>query len=977
MNRLYFFIHISSAGLAVVGRGAVPNVEQPIGFERNQGQTDPSVKFLARAGNYRLFLTDSQAVLAFDGKRPVSLVIRPLGANRAPKMIELEEQRGISNYLTGADPDKWVTGVKHYSKVRYQQIYPGVDLMYYATERQLEHDFIVGPGADYRNIRLRYEGASTIRLERNGDLVMRTPDGEVRQLRPVIYQDISGERRLIAGGYRMNGGEVSFRVGAYDPSLPLVIDPVIFSTYLSGNGIDQPVSIAVDARGAAYATGMTTSLNFPVKNALQSKIAGGTDVFVTKLDGASGAVLFSTYLGGSANDVASQIKVDATGSAYVVGSTSSTDFPTTKGAFQTTLLGPLGAFIIKLNAAGNGLIYGTFLSGSQGAIGRGLDVDPTGSVYVVGATASRDFPVKGFGLSLTFGIDGFLTKLSADGSSLIYSNYLGGNGSDCLEGVAVNSIGEANIAGWTSSTDLPTSFEGSRWPTLAGVINGFMAKVSASGFQVEYISYYGGSLVDIASSILVDPSDVFTVYIGGLASSPDFPTTDAPLTLAQGGMLPYVAKFALPNALGEEARSPVRAAAQVDDYSWFTPAPDQCQGTDWGPLMDSLKKDQKDLTEIEELALVSGVGFVNGTAGTALGGLIVIKHIMEPCSSSGKAKPGPVSLASPTQAPGPLFAMSAVDGSPINVLEPPLSTTGTISVRAFATDPSGNIYVAVQTSDPTLPVSASGLPAGSGAAGGTGYIARLGAAQSGSPIITKVANAEGGESTVIAPNTWVEIKGSGLAPAGISSPACAPGYCWQAADFLNNQLPTVLQGVSVSMNGLPAYVYFISSGQINVLTPPNLATGQFTVQVTVSGVPSAAFSSQAQAESISFFVLSGGPYVLATHLDGSLIGPSSLFPGATTPAKPGEQIVFYTNGYGPTNPPAIAGSLTQAGNLPTLPQLTIGGFGANVSFAGLISPGLYQFNVTVPTTLPDGDSSVQSQYAGQLTPAAALITIKH
>ncbi len=969
MNRLSTLLPVFlTAGLACVA--------QPVSFEPNQGQTDPSVRYLARTANYRLFLTDRTSVLALngkdgkDGKQPSNLTIRLIGSNATPSMSPLEEQRGVSNYLTGADPDHWVTGVKRYAKVRYTQVYPGVDLVYYGKEQQLEHDFIVAPGADYKNIRVRFEGPGTLQLAKNGDLVMKTPSGELRQLRPEIYQEIDGARKLIAGGYRVSGRNVSFRVDAYDTTLPLVIDPVLFSTYLGGNGSDQPTSTAVDSQGGVYVTGTTTSTNFPTKGPIQSSNKTNTDAFVTKLDGTTGAIVYSTYIGGSGHDIAAQIKVDATGNAYVVGSTNSADFPTTKGAFQTALLGPLGAFIVKLNPAGNAFVYGTYLSGSQGAIGRGLDIDSKGSVYVVGATASFDFPARGFGMFLSGGIDGFVTKLSADGSSMVYSVYLGGKGSDVLEGVAVNSLGEANVVGWTSSTDLPTTFDGSRWPTLSGAINGFMAKVNANGFVLEYISYYGGSQADYATYVIADPSDVFTVYIGGLASSPDFPTaTGAPLPVGTGAALPFIAKFALPNAEGDEARPPVHASAQIDDYSWFTPAPDQCKGADWGPLSDSLKKDQKDLTEIEELALVSGVGFVNGTAGTALGGLIVIKHIMEPCSGSGKAKSGPIDLAEhATQASGPLFGVSTFDGSPIVVQEPPLSATGSISPKALAADSFGNIYVAVQTSDSTLPVSGSGLAAGSGAASGTGYISKLGSGQAGAPTITKVANAEGGESTIIAPNTWVEIKGSGFG---------STARIWQNSDFVGNKLPTSLDGISVSMNGLAAYVYFISSGQINVLTPPNLGAGPVQVQVTVGSVQSVAFASQAQAQSISFFVFNGGPYVVATHLSGALIGPTSLFPGLTTPAKPGEQIVIYTNGYGATNPGVVAGSLTQSGNLPTLPPLTIGGVGANVSFAGLISPGLFQFNVMIPSTLPDGDSVIQSQYAGQTTPAGALITIQH
>jgi uncharacterized protein (TIGR03437 family) len=243
------------------------------------------------------------------------------------------------------------------------------------------------------------------------------------------------------------------------------------------------------------------------------------------------------------------------------------------------------------------------------------------------------------------------------------------------------------------------------------------------------------------------------------------------------------------------------------------------------------------------------------------------------------------------------------------------------------------------------------------------------------PAITKVANAEG-ESLTIAPNTWVEIKGTDLAPTGVSSAACAPGYCWQTSDFVNNQLPTTLQGVSVTLNGEKAFVYYISPGQINILTPPDLKVGPVTVQVTNTGTASATFTVQAQTYSESFFIFNGGNYVVATHLNYSLIGPTSLFPGLSTPAQAGETIVIYANGFGSTTVPVVSGSETQSGTLPAVPTIQIGSAMATVTYAALISPGLYQFNVVVPTSVTAGDNTIQASYNGQPTQAGTLITIQ-
>jgi uncharacterized protein (TIGR03437 family) len=237
-----------------------------------------------------------------------------------------------------------------------------------------------------------------------------------------------------------------------------------------------------------------------------------------------------------------------------------------------------------------------------------------------------------------------------------------------------------------------------------------------------------------------------------------------------------------------------------------------------------------------------------------------------------------------------------------------------------------------------------------------------------------VANAEG-ESPTIAPNTWVEIKGANLAPAGFSSPACAPGYCWQASDFVNNSLPTQLNGVGATVNGKSAFVYYISPTQLNVLTPPDALSGTVQVQVTNNGATSAAFMVQAQPLSPSFFIFNGGPYVAATHADGSLIGPTTLYPGASTPAMPGETVVLYGNGFGPTSMPVMSGSTMQSGSLSPLPVIEIGGIAATVQFAGLAAVGQYQFNISVPSTLANGDQSITATYGGQTTLTGTLISI--
>jgi uncharacterized protein (TIGR03437 family) len=235
-------------------------------------------------------------------------------------------------------------------------------------------------------------------------------------------------------------------------------------------------------------------------------------------------------------------------------------------------------------------------------------------------------------------------------------------------------------------------------------------------------------------------------------------------------------------------------------------------------------------------------------------------------------------------------------------------------------------------------------------------------------VITLVANAEGGVAT-ISPNSWVEIKGSNLAPSGDTR-------IWQTPDFANNQLPTNLDGVSVTVNGVPAYVYYISPTQVNILTPPNAISGSVAVQLTQNGVTSTNFAVQAQAQSPSFFIFGGGPYIAATHVNGSYLGPTTLYTGLTTPAKPGETIVMYANGFGSTSTPVVSGSETQSGTLSPMPVITIGGVSATVTFAGLVAPGEFQFNVVVPPSLPSGDQPTIATYNGLTTQAGTVITVQ-
>jgi hypothetical protein len=511
----------------------------PLSFEANQGQTDSQVRFLTRGGGYRLFLTASEAVLQLHSapSTPSAVLrIKLVGANGAPAVVGEEEMPGQSHYFIGNDPSQWRTHVAHYRKVRYQEVYPGVDLVYYGDQRQLEYDFVVGPGADPHVIKISFAGAREVRIGEDGDLVLGVGSGEIRQHKPAIYQVLNGVRTEIAGGYRLEGeAQVSFEAGPYDANRPLVIDPVlIYSTYLGGSGADYGIDIAVDAEGSAYVTGTTYSVDFPVTaGALQSVFAGSLgDVFVTKLNRRGSAVVYSTYIGGSGSgfEAGAGIAVDKDGSAYVTGSTDSPDFPTTPGAFRPAFAGGQNdGFVTKLNQRGSALIYSTYLGGSGSGFegGSAIAVDKDGSAYVAGQTDSLDFPITSDALQLAFagGLeDAFVIKLNPRGSTLAYSTYLGGSGEDFspLNGIAVDQDGFAFVMVSTESPDLLITSDAFQTAN-AGFFDVYLAKLNRRGSALAYSTYLGGSGYDFGAGVAVDKEG--SAYMTGETESVDFPTT--------------------------------------------------------------------------------------------------------------------------------------------------------------------------------------------------------------------------------------------------------------------------------------------------------------------------------------------------------------------------------------------------------------------------------------------------------------------
>ena len=540
----------------------------PLSFEANQGQTDRQVRFLSRGRGYAFFLTPTETLLSLSkpassaakqaqqssvggsgarlGRAPspsdVMLRIKLEGANPAAHVKGLEQLPGKVNYFLGNDPGKWRTNVPTYAAVKVHDIYPGIDVSYYGNQRQLESDFVVAPGVDPKAIVLRFRGSDKLEVDANGDLVAHLKDGEIRQKKPFIYQEADGHRQEISGGYLLESNDrVAFQLGAYDVSRPLIIDPVlVYSTFLGGSDRDDAFAIAVDSSRNAFVTGFTLSTNFPTTaGAFQTTSGGAGDVFVTKLNSTGSTLLYSTYLGGSNLDLATAIVVDSAGNAFVAGTTLSTDFPTTTGAFQTTFGGgPGDAFVAKLNPSGSVLVYSTYLGGNNEDQGLGLSLDSSGNAYVTGLSASTNFPTTTGAFQTTFSgssQNAFVTKLNPAGSALVYSTYLGGTGGDFGRAVAVDPSGDAYVTGTTKSSDFPT-VSGSFQTVFSGFQDAFVTKLNPSGSALIYSTYLGGSNdLGVGDGIALDTSG--DAYVTGFTASSNFPTTSGAFQTTFGGDL--------------------------------------------------------------------------------------------------------------------------------------------------------------------------------------------------------------------------------------------------------------------------------------------------------------------------------------------------------------------------------------------------------------------------------------------------------
>lgn len=1010
----------------------------PLAFERNIGQAGPQVHYLARGPGYTLLLSPTQAVLRLKGD--VALAMNLVGANSSPRLDALESLPGTSNYLLGNDPARWRTGIPHFARVRYRNAWPGVDILFYGSQRRLEYDLVVSPGADPRLIQFDFAGARELRIDPRGDLVLHFAGGEIRQHKPLVYQEVDGVRRPIQGSYVLTAKRrVAFRLAPHDPRRPLIIDPVLsHSSYLGGSGVDSGASIAVDSAGNAYVAGSTLSANLPTLTPVQAKWGGNNsmDAFVAKINPSGSALVYATYLGGSDYDIANGIAVDGSGNAYVVGTTASSDFPTVNpfqeryrgGMFVSG--GPGGdAFVAKLNPTGGALVYSTYLGGSLDDFGNAIAVDPAGNAFVAGYTESKDFPLQdplqgtlrgsfapgmcvisrtGSTVTATFCGDAFVTKLNASGRTLVYSTFLGGNEDDRSFAIAVDSSGSAYVSGVTESSDFPTASPAQ--PNSRGGADAFVARLNPNGAALVYSTYLGGSLSDSGRGIAVDPAG--NAYVAGATSSTNFPSFNGPQSLSGGGDSDaYVTKLSPTGTLlystylggsGTDSAGAIAVDAQgnacvvgTTSSTNFPTTPSALQSVNRGNNDAFVTKLAASGSNWVYSSYLGGTGAEGGrgialdAAGNAyLTGATASTDF--PTARPFQAQyAGPAPPATPAgdafitridfveaslqAAPNALSFLFVLGGAAPPAQELQISSGAT--PISFTIEVSGGNWLSATPATGTtlaklaVSVNPAGLPAGvynatiriaSPSAVNSPQTVSVRLTVSSAPLFSAagVVNAASFLPGPIAPGEIVTIFGIRIGPDALV------GLRLNTAGLVDN----ILADTRVLFDGVAAPLIYVSSGQLSCVVPYSVA-GKTTTQVQIEykGERSTPVSLQVAAAAPAIFTAdsSGKGNAAILNQDGAINSPN-------LPAEKGSVVVFYATGEGETDPPGVDGQPALAVfPKPKLPVwVRIGGIDAQVLYAGAapgLVAGVLQVNARIPDTVTPGAAVPLLLTVGTLT----------
>jgi uncharacterized protein (TIGR03437 family) len=903
----------------------------PLHFEPNRGQAQHGVRYVAAAQTYVLFLSDTGIAMNFPNGGSLRMNLPSSSAEA------LDALPGKTNYYLGSDTSAWHTNIPNYARVRYRGVYPGIDLVVYGKQRRIEYDWMVAPGADPASIRFSFTGASGIRVDESGDLVLDTAGGEIRERKPYVYQRVNGQVREIQGSFVIaRHGSVRFRVGVYDKRRPLVIDPQL--EYAVGfGGIRFPktgtgTSIAADRNGNTYIAGYTASSDFPLVHPLEPAPpqpcpeCGFMAEFVAKLSADGSELLYSTYLSvvvppnapGLFFSLPAAVAVDANGNAFVTGTTTGLHFPQL-GNVSPGSGGGNDAFVVKLDTNGN-LVASQLFGGSADDVGTSIALGPDGGLYVAGTTASVNFPTSmgayrntGSGSQEMFLMKldpRFLVGSQLNARAVLYSTYLGQGGPPFA---GADSLGNGFVAASTTSAAWSTS-SGAVQPHCAGsaCADAIIMKVDPTGGNLLYATYLGGSGTETVGGIAVDASG--SAYISGTTTSTDFRTTGGafqikwtPVTQVPTPQTAFVAK------LSPDATKLVYATYLGGTLS------EQGQGI----AVDS-----------------AGNAYVGGATSSSdfpILNAIQVSPYNRICFY-GVTHPGLEGFpTSEGYCPSAGF-LSVLNSAGSALLWSTYLGSGT--VNAIALDARGNVYATGTGID----INGATVPLSPGNSIGVVKIAPQGA-----PVqfsVNGITNAASFISGLPEAGGLASIFVHGLSVSGIVQASGTP-------------LPTELDGVSVFVDGIAAPMLAVANlpvanpvgmQQINFQVPFEVNSQAYSgtpnlVEVRFKGVSTFAFP---QPVTSGIFVLPDGSPAIQHGADYSPVTPSN-------PAKKNEVIIIYATGLGRliSGEPADGKPATGPAPAACPPLASVG----TVLYAGLTPGyvGLYQLNVRVAPSMPSGN----------------------
>jgi uncharacterized protein (TIGR03437 family) len=941
-------------------------------FERNIGQVDGRFEFVAQGSRHTIRLAPTQAEFDFLGSRKTPARQIRATISGAQQQVQAQAQEplgGRVNYLRGNDPKKWLTDIPTFGRITYPQIFPGIDLVYHGSGGYVENDFIVSPGADPSRIRIIFEGADTMKVESDGTVTIAAGQHQLTWKKPSLYQETStGRKKLVEGRFRQDGNRsIGFEVGIYDLNLPLVIDPVItYATYLGTPNTEAAFRVAADASGNAYIVGGSNSEGFPLSPSTiyHDSIGGGLsgDVIVAKLNAAGNQMIFTTHIGGGQSNIGGGIALDAAGNIYVTGFTSSSDFPHTTDLTTDAIATNENCFVMKLNPSGTQVIYSTLIGGSNADGCSGIGLDSAGNAYVTGATMSTDFPTANAVQSSlmgspfnTYNVDAFIAKLSAGGTKLLYSTYLGGSNADAALAIVTDPAGNAYVTGYTDSANFPVSngvfqpsFGGSggQYDTTYSSGDAFAVKMSPTG-SIVYSTYLGGKRDDIGFAIAIDAQG--NAYVGGSTLSTNFPT-----------MQPFQAQNA---GYGGET-NPAGVASNDIFYAGdgFI--------TELNPTGTALV-----------FSSYLGGSLDDRVAGVAVDG---VGNIWVTGQTLSQAPSFPIT-PNATQ-----MTNAGDDGSDAGVFQlgdaflTEISAARTITFSTFlggasadwatsvALDGQGGVIITGGTSSNNFPATQGAyqtryggidLPVPSGDA----LIARWSSAVAPTPSIAGFSSAASYASGSAAPGEALFIAGTLIGPATLATAQLTPA----------GTVSTLVANTQFLFNGVPAPIVYVSSGQSTVIVPYEVA-GKTSAQLVAvyNGVSSPA---------VAVPVVAAIPGVFTADASGrgpaAVINPDGSTNSAGNPAARGSSVAFYVTGEGQTIPAGADGSVTSIIIPPALPvSVSIGGVTTtNFQFLGEAPgevAGVLQINVTIPTTAPAGVVPLTVTVGSATSQSGVTIAIK-